>query len=148
MEATLAPPRGPSRRPVLEVSWVLGVVASVIVRFAIAYSTLSQYGRGTVVVFGVLDVVTAVPYALGTARVVTGVVDRDLGSAGRWGMVACVSFVLPYVWLAWAGWEEFPVVAYVVIGVLALLLGANAVVGVARRVRSERNVAHDGLDSA
>jgi hypothetical protein len=127
-----------SRRQVLELSWVIGVVLFVIVRFAIAYSTLARYGRVTVVVFGILDIVTAVPYALGTARVVTGLVDKKVASASRWAMVACASFVAPYVWLAWAGREEFPTVAYVVIGVLAVLLGLNAVVGIARNVRRER----------
>lgn len=127
-----------SRRQVLELSWVIGVVLFVIVRFVIAYSTLAQYSRVTVVVFGVLDIVTAVPYALGTARVVTGLVDKKVAYASRWAMVACASFVAPYVWLAWAGRGDFPVVAYVVIGVLAVLLGLNAVVGIARNVRRER----------
>ena len=127
-----------SRRQVLEVSWVIGVVVFVVIRFVIAYSTLARYGRMTVIVFGVLDIATAVPYALGTARVVTGLVDHRIASASRWAMVACASFVAPYVWLAWAGREDFPTIAYVVIGVLAVLLGLNAVVGVARNVRNER----------
>jgi hypothetical protein len=127
-----------TRRRVLELSWVVGVVVFVIIRFVIAYSTLAKYSRTTVVVFGILDIVTAVPYALGTARLVTGLVDRRVGYASRWAMVACASFVAPYVWLAWAGREDFPAIAYIVIGVLALLLGANAVVGVARNVRNQR----------
>ena len=131
-----APPA--TRRRVLELSWVVGVVVFVIIRFVVAYSTLAQYSRTTVVVFGILDIVTAVPYALGTARVVTGLVDRRVGYASRWAMVACASFVAPYVWLAWAGREDFPAIAYIVIGVLALLLGANAAVGVARNVRNQR----------
>lgn len=137
-----------ARRQVLELSWVIGVVAFVIIRFLIAYSTLARYGRATVIVFGILDVVTAVPYALGTARVVTSLADRHVQAAGRWAALACASFVAPYVWLAWAGREAFPLVAYVVIGVLALLLGANAVVGISRRVRSERAVVPEALDQA
>jgi hypothetical protein len=127
-----------SRRQVLELSWVIGVVVFVIIRFVIAYSTLARYGRMTVIVFGVLDIATAVPYALGTARVVTGLVDRRIGYASRWAMIACASFVAPYVWLAWAGREEFPAIAYVVIGVLAVLLGLNALIGIIRNVRNEQ----------
>jgi hypothetical protein len=127
-----------SRRKVLELSWVIGVVLFVIIRFVIAYGTLARYGRMTVIIFGVLDIATAVPYALGTARVVTGLVDHRVAYASRWAMIACASFVAPYVWLAWAGREDFPLVAYVVIGVLALLLGLNAVVGIIRNVRSEQ----------
>ncbi|HMJ79268.1 MAG TPA: hypothetical protein VK507_25005, partial [Iamia sp.] len=68
----------------------------------------------------------------------TGLVDRRIGYASRWAMIACASFVAPYVWLAWAGREEFPAVAYVVIGVLAVLLGLNALIGVVRNVRNEQ----------
>lgn len=141
-------PTAASRRQILETSWVIGVVLFVIVRFVIAYSTLAKYGQTTVIVFGLLDVGTAVPYALGTARVVTGMVDRAYGLASRWAMVACASFVAPYVWLAWAGREDFPVVVYVVIGAFALLLGANAVVSVARNVRAERRAAVRPDDAA
>jgi hypothetical protein len=144
--ASVVSPAVSARRHALELSWVIGVVAFVIIRFLIAYSTLARYGRGTVIVFGILDVVTAVPYALGTARVVTNLVDRHIRAAGRWAALACASFVAPYVWLAWAGREAFPLIAYVVIGVLALLLGANATVGIGRRVRSQRAVSPEALD--
>jgi len=137
-------PAAASRRQVLELSWVVGVVAFVLVRFVIAYSTLAQYGQWTVIVFGILDVATAVPYALGTARLVTGLVDHRVAYASRWAMIACASFVAPYVWLAWAGREDFPPIVYVVVGVLAVLLGANAVVGIARKVRQERQSATPG----
>lgn len=127
----------------LETSWVIGVVAFVIVRFVIAYSTLAQYSRATVVVFGVLDIATAVPYALGTARLVTGLADRRVREATWWGVVACASFLAPYVWLAWAGREDFPTVVYVVIGVLTVLLGGQAVAGILKRVRSARRAADE-----
>ena len=129
------------RRRVLERSWVIGVVAFVLVRFVIAYSSLARYGRTTVIVFGILDVATAVPYAVGTARLVTSVVDGDLRAAARWGAISCASFLVPYLWLTWAGRESLPMLAYLVIGVLTVLLGANAVTGVVRRIRDERRSA-------
>lgn len=127
------------RRRVLETSWVVGVVAFVVVRFVLAYSALAQYDALTVWIFGILDLGTAVPYAIGTARLVTSLVDRDLQGAARWGTLASACFLAPYVWIAWAGRDgEFPTVVYVVVALLAASLGINAIYGIRRRVRLER----------
>ncbi|MEZ5177381.1 MAG: hypothetical protein R2746_03615 [Acidimicrobiales bacterium] len=127
------------RRRVLELSWVIGVVAFVLVRFVLAYSALAKYDQLTVWVFGILDLGTAVPYAIGTARLVTSLVDRDLQGAARWGTLASACFLAPYVWIAWAGRDgEFPTVVYVVVALLAVSLGVNAIYGIRRRVRVER----------
>lgn len=127
------------RRRVLETSWVVGVVAFVVVRFVLAYSALAQYDALTVWIFGILDLGTAVPYAIGTARLVTSLVDRDLQGAARWGTLASACFLAPYVWIAWAGRDgEFPTVVYVVVALLAASLGLNAIYGIRRRVRLER----------
>ena len=127
-----------TRRRNLELSWVVGVVLFVIARFAVAYSALNDYGL-TVWIFGFLDIVTAIPYAIGTARLVTSLVDRNLQSAARWGTVASASFLAPYLWVAWAGRNgEFPKPVYVVVVALVVCLGANAVIGVMRRVRTAR----------
>jgi len=126
------------RRRTLEASWVVGVVLFVVVRFAIAYSTLSDY-KSTVWVFGFLDIATAIPYAIGSARLVTSLIDRKPQSAARWGIVASGSFLAPYLWLMWAGREgEFPTYVYVVVLILVVSLGANAALSVRRRVRAAR----------
>ncbi len=130
------------RRQTLEVSWVVGVVVFVLIRFALAYSALADESRITVVIFGILDLGTAVPYALGTARLVTSLVDRDAQSAARWGALASGSFLAPYIWIAWAGRSgEFPLAVYVVTTLFVVFLGANAVVTIRRRVRAERRFA-------
>jgi hypothetical protein len=127
-----------SRRRKLELSWVIGVLVFVIVRFIVAYSALSDYGL-TVWIFGILDIATAVPYAVGTARLVTSLVDKNVQAAARWGIIACISFLAPYAWVAWAGRDgEFPTAVYIAIVVLVVCLGANAVVGIAKRVRAAR----------
>lgn len=142
----LAAPATPStavdrgkRRKTLEASWVVGVVVFVVVRFVVAYSALVEYDRLTVVIFGLLDLGTAVPYAVGTARLVTSLVDGEVEIAARWGAVAAFCFLAPYLWIAWAGRDgEFPTIVYVVTAVLAVCLGVNAVFGLRRRVRDER----------
>ena len=127
------------RRKTLEASWVAGVVVFVVVRFVVAYSALVEYDRLTVVIFGLLDLGTAVPYAIGTARLVTSLVDGDVEIAARWGALAAFCFLAPYLWIAWAGRDgEFPTIVYVVTAILAVCLGINAVLGLRRRVRAER----------
>jgi len=132
------------RRRTIEASWVAGVLVFVIARFAIAYTTLSKYGL-TVWVFGFLDIATAVPYAIGTARLVTSLVDRKPQAAARWGIIACASFLAPYVWVGWAGRHgQFPKLVYVVVALLVVCLGANAFVGIRRKVlQGRRTVAVD-----
>lgn len=134
------PPDHGRRRRTLELSWVVGVVVFVVVRFVVAYSALAEYDQLTVVIFGLLDLGTAVPYAIGTARLVTSLVDGEVEIAARWGVLAAGSFVAPYLWIAWAGRDgEFPTIVYVVTAILCVCLGVNAVFGLRRRVRTERN---------
>lgn len=111
----------------------------VVIRFALAYSALAEQARSVVVVFGLLDIGTAVPYAIGTARLVTSLVDRRPQIAARWGALASASFLAPYLWLAWAGRDgSFPAVVYVVTILFVVCVGTNAVLGIRRRVRAQR----------
>jgi hypothetical protein len=122
----------------VEASWVLGVVLFTVARFFVATGTLKRYGLN-VWVFGAIDLLTAVPYGLGTARTVGALVDRDHRAASRWSLVAAVSFLAPYLYIAWAGQTAtFPPAVYIVVGLLLAVFGANAVWGVVRKVRAER----------
>ena len=122
----------------LELSWVIGIVVFTLLRFFVARETLEQYGLN-IWVFGFIDLITAVPYAIGTARVVGAIVDRDLPAASTWAGIAAVSFFAPYGYILWAGQDAtFPTTVYVVLGVLIAIFGANAVWSVARKVRAAR----------
>lgn len=126
-------------RQALERTWVIGVVAFVIARFALAYSAIGEESRAAVIVFGVLDLVTAVPYAVATARLVTSLVDRNALSAARWGIVASVAFLAPYLWLVWVGRSgEFPVLVYVAIALFVVSLGTHAIISIRRKARDGR----------
>lgn len=132
-------PRERSRlRTVLTVGWVIGVVAFTLARFFVARETLMQYGLN-IWVFGFIDLITAVPYAIGVAEVVGSLVDREPARASKWAMVAAVSFLAPYFYVAWAGREKaFPALVWVILVVLMLLFGANAIRTVRRKVREGR----------
>lgn len=126
----------------LERTWVAGVVVFVVARFALAYGALGSESRTTVIVFGVLDLVTAVPYAIATARIVSSLVDRNAQSAATWGIVASLSFLAPYAWLAWAGRDgSFPLLVYIAIGLFVVSLGTHAVMMIRRRTLAARRSA-------
>ncbi len=126
------------RRAMIERSWVIGIILFTLGRFAVAYGTLERYGLN-VWVFGLIDLGTAVPYGVSTARLVGAVVDRKFQSAARWGVMASITFLAPYLYVAWAGREVgFPPIVYAVLGVLIVCFGLNAAFGVTRRVRETR----------
>lgn len=131
--------RRQNRRRKMEATWVVGVVLFTLARFGAAWGALNDHPRWAVWTFGVIDIVTAVPYALGTARLVTSLIDRNAQAAARWGIVASGSFLAPYMWLAWVGRDgSLPTVVYVAIVVCIVCFGANAVLSVRRKVREGR----------
>jgi len=128
-----------SRREKLERTWVIGVVLFVSIRFVLAYSVIADEDQLTVIVFGLLDLGTAVPYAIATARLVTSLVDRQPQSAFRWGIIASAAFLAPYLWLAWAGRDgSFPPVVYVAIVMFVVCLGLNAIFSIRRKMLEGR----------
>lgn len=129
-----------SRRKVFELSWVAGVVAFTLFRLLVAKETLAQYGLN-IWIFGVIDVVTAVPYAVGVARVVGAMVDRQATVATGWLLVAAASFVAPYAYVAAAGrGAAFPAGVYVLLAAVMVIFGANAIWTCVRKVRRGRAV--------
>jgi nitrate/nitrite transporter NarK len=129
--------RPPSRlRQILTLSWVVGIVVFTLGRLIVAKGTLEEYGLN-LWVFAVIDLVTAVPYALGVAKVVTSMIDRNYAGTTTWATVAAASFLAPYAYIAWAGQDaSFPPAVYVALGVLIVIFGGNAVLSVRRKVRA------------
>ena len=126
-----------ARRSRRERTWVVGVVLFTLARFVVAYSTLRQYHLN-IWLFGVIDLGTAVPYGVGTARLVTSVIDRRASAATRWLAVAAASFLAPYLYIALAG-RDMPSAVYLVVVVLVLALGTNAVLEVRKKVAAGRH---------
>jgi hypothetical protein len=123
------------RRRRRELIWVLSVVAYTVIRFVIAWEAFSDYGVN-VWIFGALDIGTAIPYAIGTARVVIDMVDKRYKQAALWMVVAAVSFLAPYIYLVIAGKDKsLPTAVYVVVGLLVVGLGANAILAIRKKIR-------------
>lgn len=142
MATTLDAERAAKRRR-REIIWIAGIVGYTILRFAIAWEALRTYGLN-IWLFGFIDIATAVPYAVGTSRLVTSMVDRRLQAAAGWLVIAAVSFLAPYLYIAIAGHDKsLPVVVWIVLAVLILGLGANAALAVTKRVRAARRLGAD-----
>ncbi len=125
------------RRRVIERSWVALVLGYTVVRVAVAFQAIGRYDATAVWIFGAVDLLTAAPYAIGTARLVVSLIDGDRRAAVRWGMLASSCFLAPYAWLAWSGRNgRYPAVVYLALAVFVVCFGGNAIYGVRRRVRS------------
>jgi hypothetical protein len=136
-DQTVVRPRSTLRR-MLTASWVVGIVLFTLARLVVADQWLAPRGLN-IWVFAVIDLVTAVPYAVGVAQVATSLIDRRPRQASWWAVVAGISFIAPYLYVAWAGGQnEYPAVIWWVLGMLVVVFGANAVYGITRRVRGAR----------
>ena len=124
------------RRSRYERWWIVGIVAFTLGRFVVAYSTLREYDLN-IWFFGFVDLATAVPYAVGTARLVTSSIDHQWRAATWWMAVAAASFLAPYAYIALAG-EGMPAVVYVVLALLVGALGTNAVLGIRKKIVAGR----------
>lgn len=92
-----------------------GIFAFVVGRFVVAYGALKQYGVNPWV-FGVIDIVTAWPYAKSWPRLVVTLARREWQAAVFWLTILTGSFAAPYVYLGIAG-SDMPVIVWIAIGV-------------------------------
>ncbi len=114
---------------VLGVLWALG-------RVVVAKATVEKYGVN-IAVFAVIEILVAWPHALGAARVITKLIDRDPHGALAWGSLLAATHIAPELYIAVVG-SHMPVGVYVSLAVIVLGLGALAVIGVVQKVRIGR----------
>ena len=86
------------------------------------------------------DVATIPPYVWGIGKLVRGLSSAQVNwvelmvASGA----AVIAFLGPYIYLVYAGADEFPVLAWVLLFLVVGLLAANAVRDVRRKVRTTR----------
>lgn len=114
---------------VLGVLWALG-------RVVIAKATVEKYGVN-IAIFAVIEILVAWPHALGAARVVTKLIDRDPHGALAWGSLLAATHIAPELYIAVVG-SHMPVGVYVSLALIVFGLGALAVVGIVQKVRIGR----------
>ena len=115
---------------------MVAVVAWACARIVAVNVWLTPYGVN-VWVFATVEIMSSVPYGLGTAWCVSSLIDRRLSHAVWWGVLAACAYVAPDVYMLSAG-ENLPVFSVVVIVALMATLGTTTVVSLFRRVRSSR----------
>lgn len=116
-------------------AWILGVFAYAVIRALIVWPTLGDYGVSPVV-FLVIDVGTAWPYAYGQVRVIQAAKDKDWTRVQLWAAITLLAFVAPYVYIVGAGSGELPLLAWIVIIGLMLLLGVASLIRILRQIRA------------
>lgn len=123
-----------STSSVFEGGFAIGVVVWCIVRAIPVWDGLRAAGVNPWA-FIVLDLVTAVPYALGLARVIRLAVQRDFRRLPGWGAFTTAMFVVPYGYVFAVG-DDIP--TYVIVALVVFLALGVASVGerVARALRS------------
>lgn len=109
---------------VFERTFAVGVVVWCIVRAVPVWDGLRDAGVNPWV-FIVLDLVTAVPYAIGLARVIRLAVQREFRRLPPWGAFTAGMFVAPYGYIFAVG-DDIP--TYVVVALLVFVaLGVASV---------------------
>ena len=144
-------PAGGQRRKRLERLWIVAGVAYGLVRVFVANATVRKYGVN-IWAFAVVEIGTSFPYSLGSARLVTSLVDKSYRAATRWGMLAAVCFVAPESFIIITGercsrrhpgrCHRMPKRVYEVIGLVILVVGSLAIYGVILKVRQARTREH------
>jgi hypothetical protein len=124
------------RRTLCTRAWVVAVLAWSVARAVVVGRTLSRYGVSPWV-YGALDLLVSVPYAMSTAGVVTNLLDRRMAAARRCCAAAVATFLAPDVYLLLAGHGKPPLVYGVVLTVAAVFACA-AVGSITLKVRAGR----------
>ncbi len=125
------------RAKTLETAWVVAVVLYGVLRSLVVWKALAKYGVNPLIYF-VIDVGSSWPYGVATARLVRSAVRRDGEKAVKWGVLAAATFISPDVYLV-ATLHRAPRFVYGVIAVIVGSMGLFAILGVWRRLLSNRN---------
>ena len=125
-----------ARRRIFERIWIVLGILWAVGRVIVAKATVEKYGVN-IAVFAVIEILVAWPHALGAARVVTKLIDRDPTGAFLWGSVLAVTHIAPELYIAVTG-SNMPAEIYVSLAVIVVGLGALAVVGIVQKVRAGR----------
>lgn len=131
-----------ARRNRYEQIWIVLGVLWAVGRVVIAKATVEQYGVN-ITVFAIIEILVAWPHALGAARVVTKLIDRDPHGAMGWGALLAVTHIAPELYIAVVG-NHMPVGIYISLVLIVVGLGALAIVGIIQKVRVGR--AERGID--
>lgn len=109
----------------LERWWFVLVMAWSACRVVAVWRWLDTYGVNPFF-YGLVDLGSSIPYALGSARTIGALIDRRYGRAAAWMLLATVCFAAPDVYIVAAG-HDMPWGVYGVVGAIAAVAALWAV---------------------
>jgi hypothetical protein len=124
------------RRHRLSVTWAVLVVGWSLLRAAVVWAGLSQYGVNPWAYLAI-DLASAGVDAFTTPRFVLGLIDGRYSEAAKWGALSLFAFVIPDLYI-FATTRELPGMVVAVILVVISITLAVAVIGVVKKVRAGR----------
>lgn len=127
---------GSDRRERLHFAWFTAVMLYAALRIVLITLFLEKYGVNPWI-FGVIEVSSSIPYAIGSARFVTALVDGDNHGARVSAMVGLLGFVAPDAYILLSG-THVPGYVYVVIGTVIVISVFTAFFSIRSKVRSAR----------
>lgn len=114
----------------------MAVMAYSATRIVLAHRYLRSYGIDTWV-FGAIEVVSSVPYAIGTSRFVQEMLHHRFRSARWWGLLGAAGFLAPDLYVLAVG-REVPDHVYVVLGTVIVVSTVSTILGLRDQVRAAR----------
>lgn len=125
-----------ARRRIYERVWIVFGLFWAVGRVIVAKATVEKYGVN-ITIFAVIEIAAAWPHAVGAARVITNLIDRNPAGAMPWGVMLAVSHIAPELYIALVG-SHMPLGVYISLAFIVVGLGALAIVGIIQKVRIGR----------
>jgi hypothetical protein len=127
---------GGKLRQTLRRAWVIGVVLYGAFRAMVVWKTLSGYGVNPWV-YLVLDISSSIPYAIYSAKLVEGWIDRKLERFYQNFIITALTFIAPDLYILISARSAPRHIYQIIIGVI-LSLSLVSVYGLIRKVRQGR----------
>lgn len=103
----------------------LSLFVYVFVRFIIAIPFLTPWGVNPYIFF-LLDVITAFPYTIGVPKIVRYYQSKDFPRIINWSIILVASFLIPYIYILYAGRNQISSGFMIGIVLMVILLGVKA----------------------
>jgi len=120
-------------KKLLRYVFYLVIIVYMSFRVILASETLGRYGVNPYI-FGLLDVGTAIPYAIGGPKVITYAKQRNKNKIFQWSIIFAISFILPYIYIAISG-EKIPYYIWIVLGFIVFGLGTQAFLSLRSKIK-------------
>jgi hypothetical protein len=111
--------------------WLIGLwyalsLAYCATRVYLANRYVRPYGLN-IGVFATVEILASIPYAIGTAKLVSALADRRSAAAARWGLLASAGFFAPDLFMLLSTDEAPSWLTSVLLGWLTVAIGLTVV---------------------